>query len=406
MTERADGSMLLAPDGAAKLHEFYLRTLLDDVLPFWFPRSIDRQHGGYWHCFDADGSLIDSDKSVWVQGRMSWMLLTLFNQLEQRPEWLDWGVHGIDFLMQHAFDTDGRMFFHLTETGEPIRKRRYAYSESFTSIACGACWRATGEPRWRDQAIRLFRHFVNWNFTPGLMPSKYTNTRPLIALAPRMIGLVTAQTLRADLGVEKEFETWIDRCLAEIESLFVKHDLQAVMESVAPDGSIVEHFDGRLLNPGHAIEAAWFVLDEGFYRQDRRLIELGCRMLDYSWQRGWDEQYGGLFYFRDVRGLPVSEYWADMKFWWPHNEAVIACLMAYALTGNKKYAQWHQLVHDWSFQHFSDPQHGEWFGYLHRDGSVSNTIKGNMWKSFFHFPRMLWKGACWARQISAASATA
>lgn len=391
MIEDTTTSVLLETAGAQKLRDFYLKTLLEDVIPFWFPRSIDREHGGFLHCFDADGSEIDTDKSVWVQGRMSWMLLTLYNTLEKRAEWLEWGRSGIDFLMKHGFDDDGRMFFHLTRCGQPIRKRRYAYSESFASIACGALYRATGENQWRDKAFGLFRHFVDWNFTPGLMPAKFCKTRPLTGIGPRMIALATAQSLRTDIGNSELLETWIDRCLLEIRQLFVKHDLRAVMEAVSPDGSIVDHFDGRILNPGHSIEAAWFVMEEGSHRQDHDLIELGCRMLEYSRERGWDDQFGGLFYFRDVFGRPVQEYWHDMKFWWPHNEAIIACLMAYQLTGNPQYARWHQQVHDWSFRHFADTQHGEWFGYLHRDGRISSTLKGNLWKSFFHHPRMLWK---------------
>jgi trehalose 6-phosphate synthase/phosphatase len=41
----------------------------------------------------------------------------------------------------------------------------------------------------------------------------------------------------------------------------------------------------------------------------------------------------------------------------------------------------------------SDPEFGEWYGYLHRDGRVSTRLKGNMWKGPFHLPRMLWY--CW-----------
>ncbi len=373
------------------LANFYRSTLLDDVIPFWFPRSVDTEHGGFLHCVDADGTLVDTDKSVWAQGRMAWMLLTLYNTWEQRPEWLAWGRQGIEFLLRHGFDTDGRMFFTLTREGRPIRKRRYAYSESFLCIACAALFRATGDSQWREIALKLFRFFVQWNFTPGLMPPKYCDTRPLTGIGPRMIALNTAQSLRSDLGPLPELTTWIDRCLSEIESLFVKHDQQVVMEMVTPDGEISDHFEGRLLNPGHAIEAAWFVLEEGAYRQSPHWINLGCQMLDYSWQRGWDQEYGGLFYYRDVDQRPVAEYWHDMKFWWPHNEAIIGTLMAYRLSGRPVYAQWHQAVHDWSFRHFADSEHGEWFGYLHRDGRRSSPLKGNHWKSFFHHPRMLWK---------------
>lgn len=374
-----------------ELRRFYLRTLLDDVVPFWFPRCIDRQFGGYFHCVDADGTVVDTDKSVWAQGRIAWMLLTLYNTVERRPEWLEWGRSGIDFLMRHGFADNGRMYFHVTREGKPIRQRRYAYSEAFAAIACGALYRATGEDHWKRQAQQLFAHFVNWNFTPGLMPAKYCDTRPMTSLSPRMIALVTAQTLRADTGQEELYEGWILRCIAEIDQLFVRPELEAVLESVAEDGTILDHFDGRLLNPGHAIEAAWFIMEEGDFRRDKHLIELGCRMLEYSWRRGWDREHGGLYYFRDVYDRPVQEYWHDMKFWWPHDEAIIATLLADRLTGRPHFAAWHREVHAWSFQHFADRQHGEWFGYLHRDGRPSSTLKGNLWKSFFHHPRMLWK---------------
>ena len=244
-----------------------------------------------------------------------------------------------------------------------------------------------------ERAHALFDLFTDWNFTPGKMPPKFTDTRPLIGMAPRMITIVTAQELRANLGANAKLNRWIDRCIEEIERLFCKRDLRVVMECVAPDGSIVDHFDGRTLNPGHAIEGAWFILHEGKLRGDARLVRLGCDMLDWMWERGWDNEFGGIFYFRDVFGKPVQEYWHDMKFWWPHNEAIIATLLAYELTGDEKYARWHQQVHDWAHQHFADPEHGEWFGYLHRDGRASVPLKGNLWKSFFHHPRMQWY--CW-----------
>ncbi len=384
---------LAAPEGRNALRETYRRGLLEDTVRFWFPRAVDTEHGGFLHCFDRDGSVVDTDKSVWAQGRMSWMLLQLHNGFERRPEWLEWARSGIDFLNRHAVDTDGRMFFHLTRDGRPIRKRRYAYSEAFAAIANAALARSTGDAATADRARALFDQFTRWNFTPGLMPPKFTEVRPMIGLAPRMITLVTAQELRENLGEEPQLTAWIDRCIEEIEKLFVKPDLRVVMESVAPDGTIVDHFDGRTLNPGHAIEGAWFILREAEHRGDSRLTRLGCGMLDWMWERGWDTEHGGILYFRDVFNKPVQEYWHEMKFWWPHSETIIATLFAYRLTRDAKYARWHQLVHDWSHRHFADPVHGEWFGYLRRDGTVSSTLKGNLWKSFFHHPRMQW--TCW-----------
>src|SRR5687768_14777675 len=85
-----------------------------------------------------------------------------------------------------------------------------------------------------------------------------------------------------------------------------------------------------------------------------------------------------------------QEYWAEMKFWWPHAEAIIASLLAWTLTGDAKYARWHEMVHDWAYRVFRDRQSGEWFGYARRDGVISTTLKGNMWKGPYHIPRMQW----------------
>lgn len=377
---------------AMDLAAFYHNQLFQDCLPFWFPRAVDEVHGGFLHCFDRDGSLVDSDKSVWAQGRMSWMLLTLYLEHERRPEWLAWAESGLQFLERKCVDpADGRMYFHVACDGTPIRKRRYAYSESFAAIAYAAHSIAAGGEESADKARHWFKRFTDWNFTPGVIPPKFTGARPMEGLGTRMITLVTAQELRKHLGDDPTFTGWIDRCLQEIRLLFVKPELKVVMESVAPDGSIVDHFDGRLLNPGHAIEAAWFILEEAAYRNDAELVTLGCEMLDWMWERGWDEEFGGLFYFRDVYGKPVQEYWQDMKFWWPHDEALIATLMAHRMTGEERYLAMHEKVRAWSFRHFGDAGHGEWYGYLRRDGAPANTLKGSLWKSFFHHPRALWK---------------
>ncbi|MFT5110341.1 MAG: N-acylglucosamine 2-epimerase [Pseudoalteromonas tetraodonis] len=166
------------------------------------------------------------------------------------------------------------------------------------------------------------------------------------------------------------------------------------METVGPSGELIDHFDGRTLNPGHAMECAWFILHEAKHRGgDTQLLALGTKMLDWMWEIGWDKEHGGILYFKDVKGLPVQEYWHDMKFWWPQNETIIATLLAHQLTGDAKYEQWHRQVHDWAYAHFPDKENGEWYGYLHRDGRISSTLKGNLWKGFFHFPRMQWY--CW-----------
>ena len=371
----------------------YRDGLLDDTLPFWWPRCVDEDHGGFMFARDRDGTLLDTDKAMWQQCRATWLLGTLYNTLGSRDEWLKWAGHGIDFISQHGFDSDGRMWFHVTREGAPIRKRRYVFTETFGAIAYAAMAKATGELAQAEKARDLFRlakrHFTD----PSLAEAKFTYVRPAKAIGAPMIQMVTAQELRHNLD-DESFTADIDAAIAEIRRDFMKPDIECVMESVAPDGSIIDHFDGRMLNPGHAIECAWFILWEARLRDnDPELIRTGCQILDWMWTRGWDNEFGGLFYFRDVHGKPVQEYWHDMKFWWPHNEAIIATLLAWQLTGDEKYSRWHTQVHDWAYAHFADPEHGEWYGYLHRDGRVSVPLKGNLWKGPFHFPRM--QLVCW-----------
>lgn len=372
------------------LAAFYQNQLLHNTVPFWFPRSIDQEHGGYLFMRDADGSLIDDDKAVWIQGRAAWLLSTLYNTIDPKQEWLDAAKSGIDFLNQHCFDTDGQMFFHVTREGKPIRKRRYYFSETFAVIANAAYAKASGDETAAEKARYLFGKCIEYATQPGLLPPKFTDTRPAKGIGVPMIMMNTAQQLRETIG-DPRCDEWIAKWIEEIKNHFVKDDIQCVMEQVAPDGVIIDHIDGRTLNPGHAIEGAWFILHEAKYRNnDPELIKLGCKMLDYMWARGWDEQYGGILYFRDVYGKPVQEYWQDMKFWWPQNETIIATLLAYTLTGDEKYARWHKMVHDYAYGKFHDPEHGEWFGYLHRDGTVAQTAKGNLFKGPFHLPRQEW----------------
>ena len=379
----------MTPERQAKLRDVYRDGLLLDTLPFWLRNSVDREHGGFLLCQDRDGTVIDTDKGLWQQGRFTWLLATLYDTVEPRGEWLELARHGIDFIRRRGFDEDGRMFFQVTREGRPLRKRRYVFTECFAVAALAVYAKAAADEEARDQALDLFRLVVRHLTTPGLIaPKTDPRTRPMRGLAGPMIGIVTAQILRRvtdDPICDEQIELWI----GEIERDFVKPELETVLEVVGANGELIDHFDGRTLNPGHALEAAWFVMEEARHRGgDRRLLELGTRIVDWMWSRGWDREYGGILYFTDVTGLPVQEYWHDMKFWWPQTEAIVATLMAWRMTGDGKYAGWHQQAHDWAYRHFPDPEHGEWFGYLHRDGRISSTLKGNLWKGPFHLPRM------------------
>lgn len=389
-TSIKDIANIIDTDYLKELEAFYRDQLLKDTVPFWFPRSIDHECGGYLFMRDHDGALIDTDKAVWIQGRACWLLATLYNTVEQKEEWLEGARIGYEFLKKHCFDANGKMYFHVDRIGNPIRMRRYFFSETFAAIAFAAYAKATGDTDIAAEARELFGICLAYAQGERLVEPKYEQTRPMKGIGVPMIMINTAQQIRETIG-DPRCDFVISNFIAQIERDFVKDDIRCVMEQVGPEGEIVDHIDGRTLNPGHAIEGAWFILHEAKYRaNDPHLIDLGCRMLDYMWERGWDTEYGGILYFRDVYGKPVQEYWQDMKFWWPQNETIIATLFAYLMTGNEKYKNWHQQINQYAYDHFHDKINGEWYGYLHRDGKIAQTAKGNLFKGPFHLPRQEW----------------
>lgn len=386
--------MNLSRQRLLSLREDYRQGLLESTIPFWLKHGVDHECGGLLTCLDEAGAVIDTDKAVWLQGRAAWTFATLYHSVAANPVWLATAKHCLDFIRQYCRGPGGKLFFTVTRDGRPLRMRRYVYSESFAAIGSAAYARAAGDDRAATEAAEYFSTYLHHSFTPGVMPPKVDPaTRPMQGVAPHMIAIATAQQIRAFLGDIQvsgaSCTQWIDRSISVIARDFYKPDLGALLEVAGPDGAVLDHFDGRTLNPGHAIECAWFILHEAKLRRcDPRLLELGLGILDCMWKRGWDSDHGGMLYFVDLNGRPVQEYWATMKFWWPHNEAEIATLLAYQLTGNPRYGAWHALVHEWSHRVFPDPVHGEWFGYAHRDGRISTRLKGNTWKGPFHLPRM------------------
>lgn len=166
------------------------------------------------------------------------------------------------------------------------------------------------------------------------------------------------------------------------------------------NGEFIDSNMGRTINPGHCIETAWFLLEESKLRgRDQNIKELGLKILDWSWEWGWDKEFGGIINFKDCRNLPSQDYAQDMKFWWPQTEAIIATLYAYQATGDEKYLQMHQQVSDWAYAHFPDKEYGEWYGYLHRDGTVAQPAKGNLFKGPFHIPRMMIRGYMLCKEL-------
>ena len=372
-----------------QLYRFYQKYLLDNCVPFWMKNSLDNEFGGYNTCLDRTGSIYNTDKSVWFQGRGTWMFSKLYNTVGKKQEWLEAAKSGYDFIKAHCYDTDGRMFFTVTRDGRPLQKRRYMFSETFSIIGLAEYSGASGDIHALNKAKETFELVTDiyknpWKAAPKIDPA----TRSLKSLSLPMILLSTIQELRQIENTDI-YDTFASQLVNTIFNDFLKMDEHALFESVGLKGERIDSPQGRCINPGHSIETAWFLLQEGLYKKDTVIIKKALNILDWSIEIGWDREFGGILSFVDIEGKPPEQLEWDMKLWWPHTEALYAFLLAYSITDNTKYLKWYERIHDWSFNHFEDKEYGEWFGYLHRDGTVSNYLKGSIWKGMFHLPRAL-----------------
>ncbi len=377
----------------------YKADLVDNIMPFWMEHGMDYKHGGVYTCLDRDGSLIDTTKSVWFQGRFGFIAAFAYNNIEKNPEWLAASKSCIDFIESYCFDEDGRMYFEVTEDGKPLRKRRYVFSECFAVIAMAEYALASGDNSYVHKALELFKKIQYFITTPGILEPKYCETVHARGHSITMILINTASCVRKVIN-DPVLNRQIDESLETLKRYFIHPEFKALLETVGENGEFIDTINGRTINPGHCIETAWFLLEEAKHRNwDKQLTDTALTILDWSWEWGWDKEFGGIINFRDCRNLPPQDYSQDMKFWWPQTEAIIATLYAFEATGDEKYLSMHKKISDWTYAHFPDKEYGEWYGYLHRDGTVAQPAKGNIFKGPFHIPRMMIKSHMLVNEI-------
>ena len=379
--------------------ESYKTDLTENIMPFWMEHGWDKVNGGVYTCLDRDGSLIDSTKSVWFQGRFAFICAYAYNNVEKNPMWLEAAKSTIDFIEKHCFDENGRMYFSVTAEGKPLRMRRYVFSETFAAIAMSEYALATGEQKYAERALQIFKDIQRFLTTPGILAPKFEESVQLQSHSIIMILINVASCIRKVINDPKLTEQ-IDESIAKLKKYFIHPEFKCLLETVGMNGEFVDTCMGRIINPGHCIETSWFILEVAKQRGwDKEITDMALQIFDWSWDWGWDKQYGGIINFRDCRNLPVQDYSQDMKFWWPQTETIIASLYAYLATGDDEYIYKHQRISEWTYAHFPDAEFGEWYGYLHRDGTVAQPAKGNLFKGPFHIPRMMIKAYSLCQEI-------
>jgi len=375
------------------LTALYKNELLEDVVPFWLSKSQDKESGGYFTCLDREGNVFDTDKFIWLQGREVWLFSMLYNNLEKNPEWLKCAKQGGEFLKKYGHDGKLNWYFSLTREGKPIIEPYNIFSYTFATMAFGQLSKAARSQEYADIARKTFDIILSKVNNPkGKWDKAHPGTRNLKNFALPMILCNLALEIEHLLDEGFLMRT-IDTCIHEVMDVFYRPELGLVVENLTTDNKLSDTFEGRVLNPGHAIEAMWFIMDLGERLKKPELIEKAARIAVQMAEYGWDEKYEGIFYFLDRKGHPTQQLEWDQKLWWVHMEALISMLKGYQLTGSKECLKWFETIHKYTWEHFKDKEYPEWFGYLNRQGEVLLPLKGGKWKGCFHVPRGLYK--CW-----------
>ena len=379
--------------------ESYKKDLTENIMPFWMEYGLDRENGGVYTCVNRDGSLMDTTKSVWFQGRFAFICSFAYNNVEKNQEWLDAAKSTLEFIEKHCFDEQGHMYFSVTAEGKPLRKRRYVFSETFAAIAMSEYALATGDQHWAKRAIQVFEDTQRFLATPGFLPAKFEADVKLQGHSIVMILINVGSCIRKVVD-DPKLTQQIDESIEKLKKYFIHPEFKCLLETVGENGEFIDTNMTRTINPGHCIETSWFIMEEAKLRGwDKPMLDMALQVFDWSWDWGWDKQYGGIINFRDCKNLPSQDYSQDMKFWWPQCETIIASLYAYLGTGDEKYLYRHERISEWTYAHFPDAEYGEWYGYLHRDGTVAQPAKGNLYKGPFHIPRMMIKGYMLCQEI-------
>lgn len=359
--------------------------LLNNVLPFWMKYAIDREYGGLYNFIDREGRVYGTNKNVWFSGRTMYTYSLAYNELEKNPEYLEVAKNMYGFLPKCELDSTGRLPFISARDGRALVVNDAYFSETFAAVGCAEYYIATGDPEvWQkaeqyfDIAYRLYKKDL------ARTPSKKPPVPETKALGPSMIMLSVCQVLRK---VEKEkYDSFAKECAEEILVHFIEG--KGLLENVGLGGEFINSPIGREVNPGHSLEAAWFLMSEGVYQNNDLYKQKAKEIIDISMKLGYRD--GGIIAFCDCDGNPPDYLEWDMKIWWPQCEAMIANRLCYNVFGEEKYLRDFEALCNWCFARYPDTEHGEWFGYMHYDGTLANDLKGNYSKGPFHLPRMLY----------------
>lgn len=380
--------------------EYYKKHILEDVMPFWDERCIDKECGGYFTCFDREGNLTDDKKYIWFQGRQLYVYSLLYNCFERRADWLEKAKHGFEFLAKKAYAGNGRWNYRLDREGNVLLGTISVYADFHVMQGLGEYMRAlNGGDELGMQILTETYDTLEKNMFDPYFKDIYENTwqENIIWHDMYMTCLSAVLPCVPVLGLARTRKL-IYECIDKITNYFAKDEYKLVFEAVSRDGKVdLTTNQGRFINPGHVNESVWFCLQASELLQDDTLMKRALEIADWIYEVGNDNEYGGLISYTDASGLPPEPFdwyketnslWND-KVWWSNAEALCSYSMSYAKTHDIKYKERFIKQHEFCKENFFDSEYGEWYERLHPNGQVKVSDKGTEWKCAFHLVRAL-----------------
>ncbi len=382
------------------------RMLMENILKFWHPSTIDTQHGGYRLNHDERGVWKgEAPKALVTQARMVWFFARMARAgYGDRKQMLDAAEHGYRFLMEKMHDArHGGFYWRVDARGEkPLAPKKHLYGQAFALYALSEYAMASGRKDAREAARRLFElleekahdrvhggyvEFFNEDWTPPPPDERgYMGGGNDTKLMNTHLHLMEAMTsfYRAT-GLPLARERLVELILIE-GSAVVRRQWDACSDRHRPDWTPVLEGPGGFASYGHDLENIW-LLEDALRAAGLPVapwLEFFRRNFEYSMRFGWDEERGG-FWDRGPLGRPAT---SRVKIWWVQAEAMVSALTMYRLTSEPRYMDVFERTLRFVERHLEDRELGEWWPQVDEHGAPGGGKAGE-WKGPYHNGRAM-----------------
>jgi mannose/cellobiose epimerase-like protein (N-acyl-D-glucosamine 2-epimerase family) len=379
------------------------RILTQNIIPFWFPETIDRENGGYRLNHDAQGKYLGpAPKFLVTQARQVWFFSRLARSPYGKPAHLDAARHGFALLRDHMWDAQyGGFFWELDAKGSaPTQPHKHLYGQAFALYALSeyaiASHNAEAEAlarqlfdllgaRAHDATYGGYREFFSRDWGPapagfgtymgvGQSDTKLMNTH---------LHLMEALTTYYRLTKQPSARERLQELLLIETNAVMRKGIAACTDEHGPDWSPRR---AERVSYGHDVENAWLVMDalDALGLPQAPLVDFGRALVDNALLFGFDKERGG-FYASGRLGQPADR---KEKVWWAEAEGLVATLTMFHLTGDARYREAYLQTLRWIEKGQVDWQHGDWHETVMDDGGIRGPKAGS-WKGAYHNGRAM-----------------